>query len=795
MRFNPSDIPKIAITGSVGKTTTREMLGSILDVKWKVLKNSENKNLPLQNKAALNNYNSSYKAILLEMGMGQPGAAKRHCKIIEPNIAIITKIGRAHYGNLGNSIESTAKNKSELIKYMHPTGTLLINADDENSRLLETDKFKGEIVTIGIANKADYQASEVEFLEDGMGFKVGENSFFVPTFGVHNVYNALFAIATAHRLKFSMDEIRKGLENYQVPTKRLNFHFLKENSILIDDTVNANPESVKTAIDVLAEKGKGRKKIVVLGSMKELGDYETRGHMEVGQYLVQNNVDFIFTYGKEAELIGVGAIEKGFPKDRVRHFDNKTKLHKELCVAIEKESIILVKGSSKMRMYQTIRYIKDYLQYTLCIDDNLRGPYIKMNTYTFESLGVESKYINLHFGALVKKLEVHIDPKAENGTITLPKQLNETISIPDVTYEYHMEGNHLHLGPLIGIITLPRYFDNPRQQILRFTNYDNIKGLIFICKLTTIKRKRQTIDGLYYNPKTNDFEQGVFPYPNAFYNRVGLKKASYTHLKEHIGAAIFNYPYENTDKWSFHKMMIKKHDISPHLPHTMNYSNSKSLIEMLRDFPSVYIKPSTTAGGYGIIHVEKNEKHFVVTDSAGNRQVVSSQNSLIQKLKGQMDKGRKYIIQQDIPFRFEGSKVDFRMYIQKNELKDWIYTGLETKVANEGSIISNSKNRKTVLPGKEALTQIFCLSEEEATKKIEEISALFIKVLNVLERKSHIGDSAIDFIIDENHKVWILEVQLNYAAEIKAFRSETEQKVLPYILPTPLEYAKSLTGF
>ena len=141
-------IPAIAITGSSGKTTTREFISSILETKCKVLTTTGNKNLPLHTKKTMESFDPSFQAIVLELGLGKQGAGKRHCRYIQPNIAIITNIGTAHFGNLGNNIRSTANFKSALIKYMNPEGKLLFNNDDENSKLLETETFNGKIITV-----------------------------------------------------------------------------------------------------------------------------------------------------------------------------------------------------------------------------------------------------------------------------------------------------------------------------------------------------------------------------------------------------------------------------------------------------------------------------------------------------------------------------------------------------------------------------------------------------------------------------------------------------------------------
>ncbi|MDQ0339023.1 UDP-N-acetylmuramoyl-tripeptide--D-alanyl-D-alanine ligase [Caldalkalibacillus uzonensis] len=358
------NIPAIAITGSAGKSTTQAFIYSILSTKWKrILKTTKNLNLPSHTNQKVKRLKPSHQAVILEMAFGRE-AGKRHFRYIQPNMGVITNIGTAHYGKLGNSLESIAKSKSLLIKYMNPKGTLFINNDDQNSKLLETHHFKGKIVTVGIKNKADYQASHIKYLDNGMRFKVAldnqKETFFIPTFGDHNVINALFAIAVAHQLHFTPAEMRKGLKKFKNPARRLDVIPLPHQSLLIDDTFNANPQSVKAASDVLVRLGKGKKKIVVLGSMLELGQYSKKGHKEVGRYLAKKGIDAIYTYGKKAKWIGEAAIKKGFPAQNVHHFTNRQHLHNMLAKHFQPDSAILVKGSHAMKMYKTAEFLAEY---------------------------------------------------------------------------------------------------------------------------------------------------------------------------------------------------------------------------------------------------------------------------------------------------------------------------------------------------------------------------------------------------------------------------------------------------
>lgn len=795
------DIPTIAITGSSGKTTVREMIASILDVKWKVLKNIGNKNLPINTEQIAESYDTSIDVILLELGMGKPGAGERHCGIIQPNVSIITNIGAAHYGNLGNSIESTAKYKSALIKYMKPDGTLLINKDDDHSTLLNTHGFKGRIITVGMKNKADYQASDVQYVKGGMKFRVEldgtKETFYIPAYGFHNILNATFAIAIAHHLKFTIAEIKKGLKNYEVPIKRLNVIELSNHSILIDDTVNANPQSVKAAIDVLKVMGEKRKKFVVLGSMLELGDYTIEGHKEVGEYLANHEIEKIFTYGKGASWIVKGALDAGYSSEKVQHFKKREEMHVELKNCLDENSVVLVKGSSMMNMHKTVDYIKNRYLYSIVLDKEMAKNEIVMNQETHKQMALESDSIIFHFGSLTKTFKVKVENKLKFREIRLPQQLTSTISIPDLPYDYYFEGNHLFLGPVIGMLVYNKYIKDPQQQILRFANYKKIKGLIFLFRPEFINIVNQTTIGYYFNPKTQTFIEGVFPYPSVIFNRIPLRETRYEHFKKYIGNNIFNYPYGNTNKLDFWREMSKQPYIKNHLPRTKEYTDVNSVLKALKVADAVYLKPATMAAGNGIHHVKRSDEGYVWSDILGNSFTITTKEELRKALQKNLIQNKTYIVQEEIAsYNKERNKIDYRVYLQKDYTQKWRYAGIETKVGQKESIISNSQNRERILPGEEALKEFYELDDEQIQQKIDEITELCIRILKRMENKGdQLGDAAVDLVIDQNQKVWLLEVQLNYAAEIKANRKEDERRVLPFILPTPFEYAKALAGF
>ncbi len=349
------------MAGSSGKTTTKEMTASILKQRWRVYKSGKNRNDRVHMRKHRSAIKSHHRAAVLEFGMHDRGNLRRSCRIIQPNMVILTMIGTAHIGNFGGSLKALIKAKSDIIQHMKPTGTLFINADDANSQNLIYGNFNGQVIKVGIQNEAHYRASNISFTGRGMRFAVNLNGtahqFFIPIPGEHNVYNALFAIAAADRLGFTPSQIKKGLAEYRRSPHRLRSYRLKKGTRLIDDTYNANPNSMKAALDVLANIGQGRN-IAVLGNMSELGRYSITGHQEVGKHLADHRISGLFTYGTKARRIGTTAVVHGYPRSRVQHSSSRKRLHRRLRKVIGRGTTILVKGSHDQHMNKTVRFLK-----------------------------------------------------------------------------------------------------------------------------------------------------------------------------------------------------------------------------------------------------------------------------------------------------------------------------------------------------------------------------------------------------------------------------------------------------
>ena len=334
------NIPVVAITGSVGKTSTKDMISSVIETKYTVCKTKGNLNnhigLPLTILSL-----KDEEVLVVEMGMNHLGEISVLSNIAKPTIGVITNVGTAHIGNLG-SRENILKAKLEILDGMD-NGKLIINNDNDMLH-----KANNGYVTIGINNDSDYMANDIEYGEVTR-FKYNNEEFIVRVGGEAFVYNALMAIAVGNLLNIDIKDIKKGIENFKLTNNRL--EIINHNDyIIINDCYNANYDSMKEGIKNLSNY-KGRK-IAVLGDMLELGDYSEELHRNVGKVVNANNIDILITVGEEAKYIDEESnIEK-------YHFDNNEDAIKYIKSIINKGDNILIKASNGMKFIEIVNSLK-----------------------------------------------------------------------------------------------------------------------------------------------------------------------------------------------------------------------------------------------------------------------------------------------------------------------------------------------------------------------------------------------------------------------------------------------------
>ena len=352
------NIPVIAVTGSVGKTSTKDILASVISKKYKVLKTQGNLNnhigLPLTILKL-----KDHTAMVVEMGMNSLGEISVLSNIAKPTISVITNVGTAHIGILG-SRENILKAKLEILDGMSKEGTLVINNDNDMLNNWNKNNNTYNVATFGINNDSDVMAKDIKFEEYSTEFlaitKNEELNVKVPVGGEHFVYNALCSIVVGKLLNIDNKEILKGIEEFELTKNRMEIKKNKNNVTIINDCYNANYDSMKASLEYLS-KSKLKRKIAVLGDMLELGEYSKQLHEKVGVEVAKNKIDILITVGKEAKNILNKAISMGIEKENAYNFETNEQAIELLNKILKPEDIVLVKASNGMHFNKIIEKI------------------------------------------------------------------------------------------------------------------------------------------------------------------------------------------------------------------------------------------------------------------------------------------------------------------------------------------------------------------------------------------------------------------------------------------------------
>jgi UDP-N-acetylmuramoyl-tripeptide--D-alanyl-D-alanine ligase len=346
----------IGITGSVGKTTTKDMIAAVLETQFPVLKTMGNLNTEVGLPLTIFQLEDHHRVAVLEMGMRGPGQIAQLAAIAEPTIGIITNIGETHIEILG-SVENIARAKGELLAALPEDGVAILNGDDEWCRKLAED-LKCRVYFFSTQGEGDVNAEDVVNLKDqGFSFAAvsGERRFLVHVNlpGLHNLENALAAVTTGLVFGIETDNITRGLSTFQASKMRMHF-VRREDFTIINDAYNASPRSVAGALTVLQDAKSSGRMIAVLGDMLELGPREEAGHEEVGEKVAAIGTDLLITVGERARRIGQTAAASGMSEDRIWMCSSNKEAVDVLSMQIRYGDTILVKGSRGMVMEEIV---------------------------------------------------------------------------------------------------------------------------------------------------------------------------------------------------------------------------------------------------------------------------------------------------------------------------------------------------------------------------------------------------------------------------------------------------------
>ncbi len=353
-RYYRSGFPvkMIAITGSVGKTTTKDMVASVLSRSYSVLKSEGNFNNEIGLPQTLLKIDETHEFAVVEMGMRGLGEIRYLTTIARPDIAIITNIGISHIERLG-SRQKILEAKLEILEGLPQNGIVILNGDDNMLSALK-GLLPYRTVFYALEDKnADYCAYNIK--TEGMAvyfsvrIKNDEYDVYLPAPGIHNVYNALAAIAAGAETGMEPSEIISGIASYSSGEMRLDIRDLNGITI-INDAYNASPSSMEAALRVMKELGQGRRMIAVLGDMLELGEYAETAHYDVGRLAARTGVDHLLATGHFAVKYCEGAVAAGISEENARHFEDNRGVIEYLKNIVKSGDIILVKGSRAMKM-------------------------------------------------------------------------------------------------------------------------------------------------------------------------------------------------------------------------------------------------------------------------------------------------------------------------------------------------------------------------------------------------------------------------------------------------------------
>ena len=359
-KFYRNSLPAsfIAVTGSNGKTTTKDMAYHVLRNFKSVSRSRKSFNNLIGVPLTIFETETAHDFCIVEMGTNAPGEIKRLSEIIFPDFAILTNISNAHLEGLEN-IEGVASAKSEFIENMAEDGTLITNADDDWCNQI-ADRFNGKVISFGFNQSADIKASNVKRNDSGFVFTVNDSlTVNLPVFGKHNIYNALAVIAMCDTVGVGIEVICDKFMDFKLPPMRMEKQICG-GIVVVNDGYNSNPSSMSSALDEFSQWMTSGRKVLICGDMLELGNYAERLHKEVGAKVADANIDVLWTVGPLSRFVAEEAIANGMPRENILSCETSEEMCSFVASQLKKDDTVLIKGSRRMKLESVSRQIENY---------------------------------------------------------------------------------------------------------------------------------------------------------------------------------------------------------------------------------------------------------------------------------------------------------------------------------------------------------------------------------------------------------------------------------------------------
>ncbi len=354
------DVQVVGITGSTGKTCSKDMIANVLSRGRTVVSTEKNYNNEIGVPLTILRANQGTEVLVIEMAMRGIGQIAELAEIAQPTIGLVTNVGKTHFEFLGSE-EGIAKAKSELIEAVPSDGTIILNADDKWTGKLR-DLAQAPVVTYGISQDSDVRAEDISVNAQGWpSFRIvsGESdvSVSLPFPGRHNVYNALAAYAVASTMHLSKSGIKRGLETCVLAKMRMQIFSTPDGITVLNDAYNANPTSMKAALITLRDLARRKRKLAVLGDMLELGTLSEMAHFKIGELASDLKIDLLIAVGAKSKRIADGALSKGMNSSSVFSCSTTKEASAVLAEKMRPGDAVLIKASRGMELEQVVNVL------------------------------------------------------------------------------------------------------------------------------------------------------------------------------------------------------------------------------------------------------------------------------------------------------------------------------------------------------------------------------------------------------------------------------------------------------